>query len=40
MAWLSLLAHDHNLLHMSEVLVGWLMSRLGFTPQRPLYRAW
>ena len=26
--------------HLSEVSVGRLMKRLGFTPQRPLYRAW
>lgn len=26
--------------HISEVSVGRLMRRLGFTPQRPLYRAW
>ena len=25
---------------LSEVSVGRLMKRLGFTPQRPLYRAW
>ncbi len=26
--------------HISEVSVGRLMKRLGFSPQRPLYRAW
>ncbi len=26
--------------HMSEVSVGRLMKRLGFSPQRPLHRAW
>lgn len=25
---------------LSEVSVGRVMKRLGFTPQRPLYRAW
>jgi len=27
-------------IHISEVSVGRLMKRLGFSPQRPLYRAW
>ena len=26
--------------HLSEVSVGRLMKRIGFSPQRPLYRAW
>ena len=35
----EVLRRDFNI-KISEVSVGRLMKRIGFTPQRPLYRAW
>jgi transposase len=35
----ELIRRDFNV-RLSEVSVGRMMKRLGFTPQRPLYRAW
>jgi transposase len=35
----QLILHTFNV-RLSEVSVGRLMKRLGFSPQRPLYRAW
>jgi len=35
----AMIANEYNV-RLSEVSVSRLMKRLGFTPQRPLYRAW
>lgn len=40
LAMIRELIHREFAVRLSEVSVGRLMKRLGFTPQRPLYRAW